>query len=74
MMLFFRNYFVFFSTTLLKSYVFCFYSSKKLKLSDHMCVCTHFIVMKWLISGDYSVVGSPMQWMLQSIHVLLYNC
>ena len=26
---------------------FVFTPSKKLKLSDHMCVCTHCIVMKW---------------------------
>ena len=26
---------------------FVFTPSKKLKLSDHMCVCTHCIVIKW---------------------------
>ena len=48
---------------------FVFTPSKKLKLSDHMCVCTHCTVkVVSLISGDKSVVYScsPMQWMLHS--------
>ena len=35
---------------LLKSYIymyFVFTPSKKFKLSDHVCMCTHCTVMKW---------------------------
>ena len=43
-----------------------FTPSKKLKLST--CVYTLYSdEVVSLISGDYSVVGSPMQWMLQSM-------
>ena len=47
---------------------FVFTPSKKLKISDHVCMYTlHSDEVVSLISGDYSVVGSPMQWMLQSM-------
>ena len=49
---------------------FVFTPSKKLKLSDHMCVYVytlHSDEVVSLISGEYSVVGSPIQWMLQSM-------
>ena len=51
---------------------FVFTPSKKLKLSDHMCVhcmyTLHSDEVVSLISGDESVVYScsPMQWMLHS--------
>ena len=51
---------------------FVFTPSKKLKLSDHMCVCSMYTLHSdeavSLISGDESVVYScsPMQWMLHS--------
>ena len=48
---------------------FVFTPSKKLKLSDHMCIL-HSDEVVSLISGDESVVYrhscSPMQWMLHS--------
>ena len=69
-MLFFRNYSVFFSPTLLKSYVFCFYSFQKIEtIRPHVCMYTlHSDEVVSLISGDESVVYScsPMQWMLHS--------
>ena len=40
--------------------------SKKLKRSDHMYTL-HSDEVVSLISGDDSVVGSPMQWMLHSM-------
>ena len=60
---------------------FVFTPSKKLKLSDHMCVIRSHVCMYMytlhsdevvsLISGDESVVYScsPMQWMLHSIAI-----
>ena len=53
----------------LKSYVFCFYSFQKIEtIRPHVCMYTlHSDEVVSLISGDYSVVGSPMQWMLQSM-------
>ena len=46
---------------------FVFTPSKKLKLSDVCMYTLHSDEVVSLISGDYSVVGSPMQWMLQSM-------
>ena len=56
----------FLSPTLLKSYVFCFYSFQK-TIRPHVCMYTlHSDEVVSLISGDESVVCSPMQWMLYS--------
>ena len=65
----FPKLFCFFSLTLLKSYVFCFYSFQKIEtIRPHVCMYTlHSDEVVSLISVDYSVVGSPMQWMLQSM-------
>ena len=73
MMLFFRNYFVSFSSTLLKSYVFCFYSFQKIEtIRPHVCMYTlRSDEVVSLISGDYSVVGSPIDAMDVTIYVLL---
>ena len=63
---------VFFSPTLLKSYVFCFYSFQKIEtIRPHVCMYTlhsDYLEVVSLISGDESVVYScsPMQWMLHS--------
>ena len=63
--------FCFFSPTLLKSYVFCFYSFQKIEtIRPHVCMYTlHSDEVVSLISGDESVVYScsPMQWMLHSM-------
>ena len=60
----------FLSPTLLKSYVFCFYSFQKMEtIRPHVCMYTlHSDEVVSLISGDESVVYScsPMQWMLHS--------
>ena len=60
----------FLSPTLLKSYVFCFYSFQKIEtIRPHVCMYTlHSDEVVSLISGDESVVYScsPMQWMLHS--------
>ena len=70
MMMFCRNWFVFLSPTLLKSYVFCFYSFQKIEtIRPHLCMyIQHSDEVVSLISGDESVVYScsPMQWMLHS--------
>ena len=54
--------------TLLKSYVFCFYSFQKIEtIRPHVCMYTlHSDEVVSLISGDESVVYScsQMQWML----------
>ena len=56
----------FLSPTLLKSYVFCFYSFQK-TIRPHVCMYTlHSDEVVSLISGDESVVCSPMQLMLYS--------
>ena len=65
MMLFFRNYFGFFSPTLLKSCTYCVYSFQKIEtIRPHVHIADEVVS---LISGDDSVVGSPMQWMLNSM-------
>ena len=60
----------FLSPTLLKSYVFCFYSFQKIEtIRPHVYMYTlHSDEVVSLISGDESVVYScsPMQWMLHS--------
>ena len=61
----------FLSPTLLKSYVFCFYSFPK-TIRPHVCMYPlHSDEVVSLISGDESVVCSPMQWMLYSTGVVL---
>ena len=46
---------------------FVFTPSKKLKLSDHMCIyILHSDEVVSLISGDVVYSCSPMQWMLHS--------
>ena len=68
MMMFCRNLFVFLSPTLLKSYVFCFYSFQKIETIRPRVCTLHSDEVVSLISGDESVVYScsPMQWMLHS--------
>ena len=52
---------------------FVFTPSKKLKLSDHMCVCTHCIVMKHLVSLTLSYSPIRKQNVPQEIPFFIQN-
>ena len=66
MMLFCRNYFVFFSLNWLESYVFsfCFYSFHEIEtIRPHVCTCTHCEGVVYSCSP-----------MAVALYVLLLNC
>ena len=75
MMLFCRNFFV----SIFENHVFfVFTPSKRLKLSDHVCMCTHCTVMKWfhylsrVVRNLVLYSCSPMA--VVTFYVLLLNC